>query len=85
MGGGSIRRGTSMTDATKAASERTLLDRYFRSDESGTNVRTELVAGLTTFLTMVYIVFVNPQILGNAGTRARSSSRPASRRRSRLW
>jgi AGZA family xanthine/uracil permease-like MFS transporter len=30
-------------------------------------VRTEFVAGLTTFLTMVYIVFVNPQILGNAG------------------
>src|SRR3977135_3150718 len=67
MGGGSIRRGTSMTDATKAASERTLLDRYFGLTESGTNVRTELVAGLTTFLTMVYIVFVNPQILGNAG------------------
>src|SRR3979409_1474162 len=67
MGGGSIRRGTSMTDATKAASERTLLDRYFGLTESGTNVRTELVPGLTTFLTMVYIVFVNPQILGNAG------------------
>src|ERR1700704_3828441 len=67
MGGGSIRRGTSMNDATKAASERTLLDRYFGLTESGTNVRTELVAGLTTFLTMVYIVFVNPQILGNAG------------------
>jgi AGZA family xanthine/uracil permease-like MFS transporter len=33
----------------------------------GTNVRTEFVAGLTTFLTMVYIVFVNPAILGNAG------------------
>src|SRR5712671_1994642 len=67
MGGGSIRRGTSMTDATNAASERTLLDRYFGLTESGTNVRTELVAGITTFLTMVYIVFVNPQILGNAG------------------
>src|SRR6195256_6949396 len=67
MGGGSIRRGTSMNDATKAASERTLLDRYFGLTESGTNVKTEFVAGLTTFLTMVYIVFVNPQILGNAG------------------
>src|SRR5690349_5516567 len=35
--------------------------------KAGTDPRTEFVAGLTTFLTMVYIVFVNPQILGNAG------------------
>jgi AGZA family xanthine/uracil permease-like MFS transporter len=33
----------------------------------GTTLRTELIAGLTTFLTMVYIVFVNPEILGQAG------------------
>jgi AGZA family xanthine/uracil permease-like MFS transporter len=46
---------------------RSFLDRYFGLTEQGTNVRTELVAGVTTFLTMVYIVFVNPQILGNAG------------------
>jgi adenine/guanine/hypoxanthine permease len=44
-----------------------LLDRLFDLSKSGSNVRTEFVAGLTTFLTMVYIVFVNPQILGNAG------------------
>ena len=56
-----------MTDATKPAGERSLLDRYFGLTESGTTVRVEFVAGLTTFLTMVYIVFVNPQILGNAG------------------
>ncbi len=43
------------------------LDRYFGLSEAGTTVRTEFVAGLTTFLTMVYIVFINPQILGNAG------------------
>jgi adenine/guanine/hypoxanthine permease len=43
------------------------LDRYFRLTEHGTDLRTEFVAGLTTFLTMVYIVFVNPQILANAG------------------
>ena len=43
------------------------LERQFRLREHGTNVRTEFVAGVTTFLTMVYIVFVNPQILGNAG------------------
>src|SRR5262249_28739044 len=56
-----------MTDATKPAGERPFLDRYFRLTEHGTNVRTELIAGVTTFLTMVYIVFVNPQILANAG------------------
>lgn len=44
-----------------------MLDKFFRLTESGTNVRTELMAGLTTFLTMVYIIFVNPSILGDAG------------------
>src|SRR5215211_5301038 len=56
-----------MTDATKSSSERPFLDRYFGLSESGSDVRTEFIAGVTTFLTMVYIVFVNPQILGNAG------------------
>ena len=42
-------------------------ERYFRLSEQGTNVRTEFIAGLTTFLTMVYIVFVNPAILGKTG------------------
>src|SRR3954465_7351469 len=56
-----------MTDTTAPAAERPFLDRFFRLAEHGTNVRTELIAGVTTFLTMVYIVFVNPQILGNAG------------------
>ena len=51
----------------KPASERSRLDRYFGLTQSGTDVQTELIAGVTTFLTMVYIVFVNPQILGNAG------------------
>lgn len=44
-----------------------MLDRFFKLTQSGTDVRTELVAGLTTFLTMVYIIFVNPSILGDAG------------------
>ncbi|KLU17292.1 MULTISPECIES: NCS2 family permease [Xenorhabdus] len=44
-----------------------LLQRVFKLGEHGTTVRTEIVAGLTTFLTMVYIVFVNPQILAVAG------------------
>src|SRR3954463_15736380 len=43
------------------------LERTFGLAQHGTNVRTEFVAGATTFLTMAYILFVNPQILGNAG------------------
>jgi len=42
------------------------LSRLFKLPQHGTSVRTELIAGMTTFLTMVYIVFVNPQILGAA-------------------
>jgi adenine/guanine/hypoxanthine permease len=43
------------------------VERYFRLGEHGTNIRTELVAGITTFLTMAYIIFVNPQILSTTG------------------
>ena len=43
------------------------LDRYFGLSTSGTDVRTETIAGVTTFLTMAYIVFVNPAILSKAG------------------
>ncbi len=43
------------------------LQRIFRLEEHGTTVRTELLAGLTTFLTMAYILFINPSILGDAG------------------
>jgi AGZA family xanthine/uracil permease-like MFS transporter len=43
------------------------LDRRFRLRERGTDVRTELLAGLTTFLTMAYIVAVNPAILQPTG------------------
>lgn len=44
-----------------------MLEKFFNLREHGTNVRTELLAGLTTFLTMAYILAVNPDILGNAG------------------
>jgi AGZA family xanthine/uracil permease-like MFS transporter len=44
-----------------------MLDRLFKLELHGTTVRTELIAGLTTFLTMAYIVIVNPVILGAAG------------------
>jgi AGZA family xanthine/uracil permease-like MFS transporter len=43
------------------------LQQFFKLAEHGTNVRTEVVAGVTTFLTMAYIIFVNPAILGDAG------------------
>jgi len=42
-------------------------ERTFQLKSQGTDVRTEFIAGVTTFLTMVYIVFVNPIILGKAG------------------
>lgn len=41
---------------------------FFGFTERGTNLRTEIIAGLTTFMTMAYIVFVNPAILGTEGT-----------------
>jgi AGZA family xanthine/uracil permease-like MFS transporter len=44
-----------------------MLENFFKLKESNTDVRTELVAGLTTFLTMAYIIFVNPSILATAG------------------
>jgi AGZA family xanthine/uracil permease-like MFS transporter len=44
-----------------------LLNRFFGLQAHGTSVRTELIAGLTTFLTMAYIVVVNPAVLGQAG------------------
>jgi AGZA family xanthine/uracil permease-like MFS transporter len=40
------------------------LDRYFSISERGSTVRTEIRAGIATFLTMAYILFVNPQVLG---------------------
>lgn len=44
-----------------------MLERYFQLSAHGTTVKTELLAGLTTFLTMAYIIFVNPDILSAAG------------------
>ena len=44
-----------------------MLEKLFKLSEHGTTVRTEVVAGLTTFLTMSYIIFVNPEILSSTG------------------
>src|SRR5215470_11961717 len=43
-----------------------MLEKFFRLAENRTNVRTELLAGLTTFLTMAYIIFVQPAVLSGA-------------------
>ncbi|WP_313991444.1 NCS2 family permease [uncultured Selenomonas sp.] len=43
------------------------IERYFKVRERGSTVRTELLAGMTTFIAMSYIVFVNPNILADAG------------------
>ena len=44
-----------------------MLDRYFKLAENQTTVKQEFLGGLTTFLTMAYIIVVNPQILAQAG------------------
>jgi len=44
-----------------------MVKEYFRLDSKQTTIRTEVVAGVTTFLTMAYIIFVNPDILSAAG------------------
>lgn len=44
-----------------------MLERLFQLNAHNTNVRTEVLAGITTFLTMAYILFVNPSILGETG------------------
>lgn len=42
--------------------------KFFQFDELGTNYRTEIIAGITTFLSMAYILFVNPSVLAAEGT-----------------
>ncbi|WP_022964845.1 NCS2 family permease [Halopseudomonas pelagia] len=44
-----------------------MLEKLFQLSAHGTNVRTEIIAGLTTFLTMAYIIFVNPMMMADAG------------------
>ncbi|MCW9698056.1 NCS2 family permease [Avibacterium sp. 20-129] len=43
------------------------LQKLFKLNQKNTTARTEIIAGITTFFTMVYIVFVNPSVLGDAG------------------
>ena len=44
-----------------------MLNKFFKLKSANTTVQRELIAGLTTFMTMSYIIFVNPDILSNAG------------------
>jgi AGZA family xanthine/uracil permease-like MFS transporter len=56
-----------MTDATVPARRTSLLERRFRIRERGSTPRIEALGGLSTFLAMCYILFVNPAILAQAG------------------
>jgi adenine/guanine/hypoxanthine permease len=58
---------TRLLASDRAVTARWTIEAYFGLRENGSDARTEIVAGLTTFLTMAYIVFVNPQILGSTG------------------
>jgi AGZA family xanthine/uracil permease-like MFS transporter len=53
--------------ATAQLQERSFVDRFFLLAENQTTIKNELLGGLTTFITMAYIVVVNPQILAQAG------------------
>ncbi len=50
-----------------AAAQGNAIERFFDLAGNGTTIRTEVIAGITTFLTMAYIIFVNPNILAAAG------------------
>jgi AGZA family xanthine/uracil permease-like MFS transporter len=52
------------TEVRGRSDNRSGLDRFFKISERGSTVRTEVIAGLATWLTMAYILFVNPAILG---------------------
>jgi len=46
---------------------RKLIEDFFKLKELNTNIRSEIMAGLTTFMTMAYIIFVNPAIISQTG------------------
>jgi len=55
------------TDSLAEPANASLLERMFKIEAHGSSVKTELIAGLTTFVTMAYIIFVNPAIMADAG------------------
>ena len=44
-----------------------MLEKFFKLKENGTTVKTEIIAGITSFMTMAYILAVNPSIMSAAG------------------
>ena len=46
---------------------KTFLSNFFKLAENNTDINRELMAGLTTFITMAYIIFVNPQLMASSG------------------
>lgn len=56
-----------LSSSQSADTDAGIIERLFQLKAHGTNVRTELIAGVTTFLTMAYIIFVNPTILAKTG------------------
>ncbi len=60
--------GNSMDVTNQSINEnKSILEKLFKLSEKGTNVKTEIVAGITTFMTMAYILIVNPDILSATG------------------
>ena len=53
--------------SSTATRDLNFLERFFKLSSHNTNVRTELMAGLTTFVTMSYIMFLNPIIMSKTG------------------
>ncbi|MGL4796790.1 MAG: NCS2 family permease [Paraclostridium sp.] len=56
-----------MQVAQTSKNNNSVLERFFKLSEHNTTVKTEIIAGITTFMTMAYILVVNPSILGDAG------------------
>lgn len=56
-----------MQNSSVKGSNNGLLEKVFKLNENNTNVKTEVLAGITTFMTIAYILVVNPTILGEAG------------------
>ena len=56
-----------MSEVAAVNPQRSFLDRYFKFEENRTTLGRDTIAGVTTFIVMSYIIFVNPQILGFAG------------------
>src|SRR5579863_7119836 len=60
-------RGKTQRKVQTKDSEEQLIDRYFKLAENHTTIKQEMLGGITTFVTMAYIIVVNPQILAQAG------------------